>query len=677
MVGVGDGGQLDAGESDAADGGSDADTVDAGPDAVTPDSSPCGSAVSNGPVLLDLGHGAQIHALAATNTRLASLDKAGRWNLWNVATRARLATGDVTANSLAMPVGAIALKGNTLMVAQAPDSIELWDAATGVKNATISGARTYQLAADGSYLVGVSSTSLAIWDSLGASVLDRPGNYASAVVYAAAGEVRVALGPAGSTTIESIATSGTVTTASFSNGTFHSWFGDGESFFTRVGTTVWVYPKGAGTAKGIFALSTVENLAGWGDRFWTLSAGAGNVYSVPGTSSPIASFSGAANPPMGTGPTKLAILTYGEPSVSIVDLAAATPTLSRHALPAPYSEVSAQAGNGSWFVGNRSGLVYDMSVPSAPRMFGCGAVWSMSSADDGTLAIGTASGVLLGRLTSNDFSVQGRLSVLADQVALNAAGTALVTRHTTQYAQYDPVRTLTAFALPSGVVTDEWPMEYPTGNGVNLFSFDFARNASRIALVSGTFSAPNGWFMTAALAELGSATPTTLTGPTFNPQLLSLRLSTDGTRWSIATSTGDLNQATTNLYRAGTLVGAVAGVGIAWLSDTRLLVAEYQPAPRNMGLAMFKSWHVHDDVGGLISSQSSPGFGRPDLFSGYPRNFFAVSPSRFYFHNAIRDMSTGLAVWTGSSPADSVVAATVIGNRVLSAVRGRIIVENY
>lgn len=86
----------------------------------------------------------------------------------------------------------------------------------------------------------------------------------SSVIFAAPKELRIGAGPAGPNVIEVIATDGTASTTPPFSGTFHSWFLDGESFFSRTGFTVWVYPRISGTVKGIFALLSIQNLTGQG-----------------------------------------------------------------------------------------------------------------------------------------------------------------------------------------------------------------------------------------------------------------------------------------------------------------------------------------------------------------------------------------------------------------------------
>jgi hypothetical protein len=62
-------------------------------------------------------------------------------------------------------------------------------------------------------------------------------------------------------------------------GTFNEWFSDGSHFQTTVGTSVYTYTS-ASVKVDLTSLMTVQGLAGEGDYFWTVSAGALTIYTV-------------------------------------------------------------------------------------------------------------------------------------------------------------------------------------------------------------------------------------------------------------------------------------------------------------------------------------------------------------------------------------------------------------
>jgi hypothetical protein len=91
------------------------------------------------------------------------------------------------------------------------------------------GVRWWQLARDGGYFAAATDTRLIVWSRAGAVLFTRQANYSSAIVFAAAHELRVAAGPAGSHVIETIAVpAGTGRLGANLPGLFRSWTEDGE-----------------------------------------------------------------------------------------------------------------------------------------------------------------------------------------------------------------------------------------------------------------------------------------------------------------------------------------------------------------------------------------------------------------------------------------------------------------
>lgn len=105
------------------------------------------------------------------------------------------------------------------------------------------GIRWWQLARDGSYVAAATDTQLTVWSRAGAVLFTRRANYGDADVFVAAGELRVAAGPAGSHVIEVIAVpAGIAHLGATEPGSFISWTEDGEPRFDRI-ATVRVEPR--------------------------------------------------------------------------------------------------------------------------------------------------------------------------------------------------------------------------------------------------------------------------------------------------------------------------------------------------------------------------------------------------------------------------------------------------
>jgi hypothetical protein len=325
-IGIGDGapeaGPLDSGyptvdaDADGSDGSSSIGVI-ADPEpcgALAPGSSPSASQ------LLDLGHQAAIALVRQAGSFVLTRDGLFRWILWNTTDRSRVLEGvsPSVVDRMHSQIGYLDMRGTTLAVESSFGSYDMRSVATGSLLGTIATAATsFGLASDGSYFWAATGTKLQAWSLNGTLVLDRDGAYASAIIYAAPGELRIGNGPAGASVVENVAIpSGSATTTPTFSGSFHSWFLDGASFLTTLGTTVWVYPKSASAAKGIFALSTTQRLAGQADFFWTYEAGIGGspltIYSVAGGSTPIRTIGVGVGSVFADG-NMIAIIPLGEP----------------------------------------------------------------------------------------------------------------------------------------------------------------------------------------------------------------------------------------------------------------------------------------------------------------------------------------------------------------------------
>jgi len=124
-----------------------------------------------------------------------------------------------------------AVAGKTAVV-QSGNWLTVADCMSGTPLSNIempAGVRWWQLARDGSYFAAATDTRLIVWSRAGAVLFTRQANYSSASVFAAARELRVAAGPAGSHVIETIAVpTGTAQLGANFPGSFRSWTENGE-----------------------------------------------------------------------------------------------------------------------------------------------------------------------------------------------------------------------------------------------------------------------------------------------------------------------------------------------------------------------------------------------------------------------------------------------------------------
>jgi len=98
-------------------------------------------------------------------------------------------------------------------------------------------------------------------------------NYSKAKVFAAPGQVQVALGPAGNNIIETDAVpAGTVTLSLAFSGTFSSWFLDGQGFLSTLNNTVWGYSSTGAQQSIINFPSTFSTIVGQQNWVWMIGS---------------------------------------------------------------------------------------------------------------------------------------------------------------------------------------------------------------------------------------------------------------------------------------------------------------------------------------------------------------------------------------------------------------------
>jgi hypothetical protein len=253
---------------------------------------------------------------------------------------------------------------------------------------------------------------------------------------------------------------------------------------------------------------------------------------------------------------------------------------------------------------------------ASPRSLGCGELWSVAGAGDGTVALGTAAGILLAKVTSGGNSIVGRIPFISSHVELSAAGDLLVASATTKYYQYLPDRSVKIFALPSGVETKAWP--YTLG----IADFSLARGGTRLGHTVGTF----GSFDRSVTDLNGTLVEFSDTVAGFDPQYPPPRvhLSPDGSHAAVVDGPSGSN---TRIYSKSTLVGAVTGSPRVWLDNDRLLTTD----------------KIVDATGATVGSGQLP------VGWSTPATFTAVTSTRVYSpeQNSIYDFATQSVVWSG------------------------------
>jgi hypothetical protein len=625
------------------------DATDAGGGTIVSVTDPCGTNALGG-ALIDLGAGSPV---AATSTRMLSVATES-WMLWDVATAKAVVRGLGVSSDGASKPRVAALRSNTFIVESVAGTIEVRDATTGVVRATVvGGARTYGLASDGSYFWGASASSIAAWSTTGGTKLfERPGDYLTAAIFGAPGELRVAKGPAGTSTIERITTAGVSSTSPISSGAFHSWFVDGERFFASVGTTVWVYSKIGGSPVGTFTLPAVDHLGGVGNRFWTYQPSAtsnqAKVYDVMSGSTPLASFSVGTSAKVNVSGNRVGLISSDGATLNVLE-PEATPKLTTYPAPSTRNESFAASTGGSLFVGSSYQLVHEVTSPTAAVRFGCGALSSIAAADDGTIALATAHGILLGTASG----ITRYMPFFARRVALAGTGATLAAQvHNKDVYHAD--ESLHLFSLPAGVKFNQ--RTYPIGLEF-LVDFGFSRGGTRIALRTRDTGSIKRW--TTDLLDTVTDYSDSVSDLTVAPPLL---LSPDGTTVARPHNTSfDPAFATTNIYKAGSLTGTASGTARAWLSDTRLLVTEFT-------FPVFEM-KVRDATGALVATTTIPN----------GTEVIAVSATQVYVDNAIYDVATSAKTWSGSVPKTFVKHVAIAAKSVVTVdERGfRVVAETY
>jgi len=618
-------------------------------------------------VLLDLGHAAQVVLTRLTSSRLLSVDETGHWVLWDYAAATNLAGGNASCSAPASCSAASSglsmladLAGSTLVVQRA-GGLEIRSAADGSLLGTVTATLTWwKLAADGSYVAGGSASGLTAWSPQGAVITSITGDYSKARAFAAPGEIRVALGPAGASVVQTVSLpAGTLSTGPAFQGQFNAWFQDGERFLTNIANAVRIYSK-ASVQQDIAALPAIDNLTGQGNWFWTYQSTTPGyplrIYKVGAGGTASSSYAlGADDAAIPSGPT-IGVLQYGTGLTSVIDLSGSSPARTDHALPTHYGSAYAAVSSSQWVEGNRHGVLVDgASLGGTPRYFGLGTAWSIAGGDQ-RVAVATASGKVLFFDAATE-AQQGSIDFSSSRLGLSADGTVLAAAADEQDAQYSTDWSIKLYSLPAATQTRNWSYTY--GSYPLPFDLSLSSSGTVIGQVLGTF---NGSTWTYTRQANATATGALLWSDSISGQFQPIRLSTDGSL--IAVSSSKDSQAGTNVYLNGSLSTAVSGWAAGWLAGNRLLVNNYTVSQGN---TTFKNCVVYSSTGTPLGTPPLP-----ELSS-----IQAVGSDDVYdqVRNSIYSATSGAVLWSTSSPALGVGA--VAGPRVVFASGAQVRAEPY
>jgi hypothetical protein len=614
--------------------------------------------------LLDLGHATEVKVVRANGGDVLSLDIHAHWILQNYSSGNTLASGDVPCDGT--PCTALAptvlnftpvdLAGSVMMDAVS-GGVEVRSATDGHLLTTLAGSFAwYRLASDGSYICAGSTTSITAWSPSGQTLFTEKGDYSQANVFAAPSQVLVALGAGGPTLIESISVAtGSSSLSPAFQGTFAVWFADGSRFLTNQGNVVWTYSDAA-VQQDVTQVSSMVTLGGQGNWLWTYANGGSvNIYQVGASAAPAFSQNyGIESLPVSSGST-LSVLAFGAGQLTNIDLSGTTPVATSYSVPLAYLSAFTTIPGGAWIVANEHGVLFDGATVAAsqPRYLTLGSAWSITGGAD-YFSIATASG----QIFSYDAATNALVSTLnfsSSLLAASATGTILAATADALDAQYSPSRTLNVYSLPSG-------------NILNTLTYVPSINPLTISLSA------DGTVLEAPLENTSGCSVEAL--DLTNSAVLwcgtatgygAVQLSPDGTL--IAASSQGLPSPSTSLYKNGVLVGAIPGLPVGWLDNSRLLVNNYVVNNNVPGAATYTGATIYDSLGNPGSTLSLP-----ELSVIEPLTANALYAPRT---NAIMSLTNGATTWASGDASLDIGIGTVAGTQVIFASGTSVLAQPY
>jgi hypothetical protein len=622
--------------------------------------------------LVDLGLGSFVQLIRYVNSSVLSQDFYGGWVLQDYSSGATLARGagfsflfagnalvptfvDLEGNVMVdeTPAALVHL-GDGVLVDPTATALEVRSATTGQVLTTIPVAEEascnpeetncpidwFRLATDGSYVVGGSSTALTVWSTASGQMLfslagdySQPYNPPGLQPFAAPGQVQIADGPAGANVIQTITVPGGVSSVSPTfQGTFSSWFVDGQRFLSTQNNTVWTY-SAAAVQQGIVSLSTTEGLAGSGNWFWTLTDYETlNVYKV-GTTTAALTIANCCSAAVASG-TTLGLLNSGAnyQSVTVIDLSGASPTSTSYANVGLESTYGAQSAT-QWLVGNPSGVVLDgASVGGTPRTLTLGRALSIAAGSN-YISVATAAGKILFFNASTN-ALAGTIDFPAVQLAASTDGTVLAA-----YEAQGTNSTLNVYSLPAGTIVNTFPYTAPS---MELTYIGLSGSGTAAAEM---FERPSTECLIQVIAVAGGS-PIVCDNSTTDANV---QLSPDGTLTAI--SGAPSVTVSSNIYKNGTLATAVPGYALGWLDNNRLLLNNYTEP---MCCLQSTGLTIYDATGSEV--------GTSPVTTLDPLQIAPGSSSLYDLKtNTIVSLTSGVTTWTSGSESYATFGGTNVG----------------
>lgn len=612
-------------------------------------------------VLLQLGHTTTVLAIRQDSDRVLSLDGEGRWILWNASTGASIANGDsncgtsLCASSLQLAGGAfVILVSGGLEARSAADGrlLHTFDLST-------LGA-WYKVSDDGSYLYAGSTTELTAWSLTGTRLFTRPGNYwyAKPYAYGTATELRVVSVP-GAGSVEKIAVpSGESSMGPAFLGDFHSWFLDGERFLTKVGNTIHVYGLD-GQLQDTKVLSTLSDLTGQGEWFWTRDGVTLDIYAVGASASAAASYTLSSSGDKVI-PSRLTIgvLANASRALSIVDLAGATPNKIDVTLPLDASETYAARENSGWLVGNYWGVIADApsSLPS-PRYLNPGLARSIVASTN-RIAVATAKGAIL-YFDAATREQEGQIDFGSSKVLLSSDGTVLAALSDTTSPS-----TLKIFALPSGAQIQT--ESYVDSDPEYLVNVSLSRSGQVFGkLLDSRSTASYRREVTPVGGGSVIWSDTVADDPSYpRGASLNIHLGSNGDRIAVA-SREPHPDTVTNVFVNASLASTIAGWPSGWIDDERLLLNRYVYGRGN--IPTYSTTVVVSRTGEVLQS-----------FTGRETSEFQTVDANSIYRarsNDIISLGDGQQLWTSATLSKGEGAVT--GSHVVFSTHNSVRIEPY
>lgn len=604
-------------------------------------------------VLLDLGHDSALISLRMTGSSVLSVDESGHWILWDYATAARIASGDLDCAPTCNPPVAD-LAGDTIAF-RTKTGFQFRSATTGNVLSNITASQSWwKLASDGSYLVAGSPEGLSAWSPSGDSLVSLSGAYSGAISFAGPGQIQLADGPSGQSVIQTVTVPGGASTAGpVFSGQFSSWFRDGSRFITTAGTTALVYSRDSVQQAAITLPAGATQVVGQGNWLWTDLGQTLDVFAIATSSTPAASFAIASTTsPISSGPT-IAVLDVSG-GLTVIDLSGSTPTKTDYTLPATaagtvhdYAALSASR----WMIGNIWGVLLDgASVGGTPRYFDYGAALSITGSN-GRIAVATASGSIV-YFDGSTLTQEGVIPDLAAKVLLSSDGSVLVAAGDYADFNYNSDASIKIYSLPGAGLLYTWP-----GLAQEISLSASGAVLGQVLLTEGG-AGVSPFYTQRADSTTGGAS---IFSTTFDSQILSppppLLVSPNGTL--LATSMGKASGGT-NILQNGSLVTAVTGFPIGWIDDGHLLVNTY--AQQYTGCGVYSA-----------AGQKTGPCALPEVTA-----FQSLTADTIYAVNLaeIVSISTGDVNWT-SADAISPSTGAIAGNHVVFVSGEQVIAQAY